>query len=734
MRAAQTDAHSVKFRFADVEVCEDQFSVTKAGVRLAVQPKAFRVLLYLLHHSDRMVSKDELLSTVWGDAAVTDNSLTRVITLLRHVLDDDPHQPHFIETVATLGYRFIYPAEIVENAIVRLAIEDGNGHKDLGSQPESAKALTEPIPEILAASRSRTIHRQWLIAIPVIVGCLATAVWLLRRPLPPPRVIQFSQVTHDGSAKNLRGTDGVRLYFNVDFKLQQPIAQVPISGGDVVPIPIHLPAPELFDVSSDGARLLVTSTEGGRTALWSVGVSGSPLRHLADGDITSAHWSSDGTFVAYTTASGHIDVMRSDGTEVHTVFADSKNVENELLWGPRWSPDGRVIRFMRDRRFWEMSPDGSNLHPLHPDFQPSMWECCGSWTPDGRFFIFRVYEAAWRSSRGAIPGSELWALDERRELFRRPAPKPVQLASGPIRWGFPIPDKHKARIFVRGNILQGEVVRYDANSNQLKPYLGGISAEFVAFSPDGHSLVYGSYPEGILWRANRDGGNLVQLTSPPWFPMNPRWSPDGTEILFSQTNSEGKTESYRMPSEGGTPQPLFPGDKLPQADGNWSPDGKRIVTTTDDYENSDLVGAKRAIQILELATHKVTTLPGSTGKWSPRWSPDGRFIAGLDSPDWNLVVFDFETRHWSTLQMGKLGYPTWSHDGEFLYFLQGFDDNPGVYRIRPSGGKAERVVDLKGVRLNGATVFWMGLDPDDVPLVLRNTGTDEIYALTLEPD
>jgi hypothetical protein len=59
-------------------------------------------------------------------------------------------------------------------------------------------------------------------------------------------------------------------------------------------------------------------------------------------------------------------------------------------------------------------------------------------------------------------------------------------------------------------------------------------------------------------------------------------------------------------------------------------------------------------------------------------------------------------------------------------------DDPGVFRARVSGGNAERVVDLKGFRYTGAFTRWMGLDPTDTPMLLRDVGTDDIYALTLE--
>ncbi len=104
------------FRFADVEVREREFSLIKAGEALPVEPKAFRVLLILLRNPQKLITKEELLNAVWGDAAVTENSLTRSIALLRRLLGDDTRNPRYIETVATVGYRFLYKVESSEDA------------------------------------------------------------------------------------------------------------------------------------------------------------------------------------------------------------------------------------------------------------------------------------------------------------------------------------------------------------------------------------------------------------------------------------------------------------------------------------------------------------------------------------------------------------------------------------------------------------------------------------------
>ena len=102
---------SFVFRFDDMEVREREFLLTKAGGVLTLEPKAFRALLFLLHNPQKLITKEEMLDAVWGDTAVTEASLTRCIWLLRNVLGDDIRSPRYIETVPTVGYRFIAKVE-----------------------------------------------------------------------------------------------------------------------------------------------------------------------------------------------------------------------------------------------------------------------------------------------------------------------------------------------------------------------------------------------------------------------------------------------------------------------------------------------------------------------------------------------------------------------------------------------------------------------------------------------
>src|SRR3954465_1472322 len=133
---------SFVFSFDTVEVREREFSLVKADQALTIEPKAFRVLLFLLRNPQRLVSKEEILNAVWGDVAVSEGSLTRCIWMLRNALGDDIRSPRYIETVATVGYRFIGKVEVSENpSDDPLAIKEPNDLTEVRERAGSRKQL-----------------------------------------------------------------------------------------------------------------------------------------------------------------------------------------------------------------------------------------------------------------------------------------------------------------------------------------------------------------------------------------------------------------------------------------------------------------------------------------------------------------------------------------------------------------------------------------------------------------
>lgn len=101
------DARNRCYQFDNVQIDVQNLRVTVDGETRPLEPKSFRLLLYLVEHPGRALTKDEIMAAVWPGAFVSDNSLARAITQIRKALDDDPKAPRYVETVPTVGYRFL---------------------------------------------------------------------------------------------------------------------------------------------------------------------------------------------------------------------------------------------------------------------------------------------------------------------------------------------------------------------------------------------------------------------------------------------------------------------------------------------------------------------------------------------------------------------------------------------------------------------------------------------------
>lgn len=125
----------LQLRFGQFELDEANARLARDGVPLAVPPKAFELLCALLRQQGRLVSKEQLLHTVWGHRFVSDSALKTAISELRGVLQDDARAPRYVETAARRGYRFIATLESTEAPAPPTMLDDGI----VGREPELEK-------------------------------------------------------------------------------------------------------------------------------------------------------------------------------------------------------------------------------------------------------------------------------------------------------------------------------------------------------------------------------------------------------------------------------------------------------------------------------------------------------------------------------------------------------------------------------------------------------------------
>lgn len=712
--AGSSDNSSI-VRFGLFEVDLQARELRKSGIRIKLQDQPFQILAMLLERPGEIITREELQKRLWpADTFVDfDLSLNSAVKKLRLALNDDSENPRFVETLYRRGYRFIAPVNGAPNPEkIQLA--------------ESGPAFPAPDEPVLmeAAPRPSPWRRRVLLygSIPALLVGLAIGVYWWT-PLSPPRVLGYTQITHDGLAKGGIFTDGERLYFQELQGDHFVVSQVSVAGGEtsVVATPFQNAFPA--GVAPNGSALLLGTFQGTEKGLepWSVPLPSGPPRRLGNFVFDSATWSPDGSQLIFSRGPD-IYQAKGDGSEPRKLAT-----VGSLVQGLVFSPDARRFRFsVVDPRngsssIWELNRDGTGLHPLLPAWSSDPREFTGSWTPDEKYFLFQSF----RDGRNS-----LWALPEKPFWFSKKI-KPVQLTNGPLDFGSPMASKDSKRIFTVGSQPRCELMRYDSKSGFV-PYMGGISARDVAFSADMKLLAYVSVPEGQLWRSKVDGSERLQLSFDPMTAALPRWSPDGKQIVFMAATLKSGWRAYLISSNGTGLRELIPGAEA-GFDPGWSPDGKAITLALNEAGSPASRPTGPGIATVDLDTGRVSLLPGAQQLFSPRWSPDGRYIAAITNDSSKLMLFDRERQQWQELVSLPMGYPSWSHDGQYIYFDTTFTEEASFFRVRISDHKLERLVSLKGMhRYWGDLGSWTALAPDDSPLLIRDISNQEIYALDWE--
>jgi Tol biopolymer transport system component len=591
----------------------------------------------------------------------------------------------------------------------------------------------EPISTIapaLATTRSASSSARNFALRLVLAACLVVAALILwpnlQPPLPIPRVVDSSQVTKDGFPKShatfMLVSDGARLYFQEgswdDTEKNTTVVQVSAKGGETARIPVALRNPIALDFSQSHSELLVgagefESEDHGRP-LWSLPLPAGPPHRVGDIHARDAGWAPDGRKLAFTSGKD-VFVADANGSEVHKLV--SADGFDGAFW-VRFSPDGRRLRFGVVRfdipdneiELMEMAANGTGLHLL-----PIQGGCCGTWSADGRYYFYQK-------------GRDIWVLPERQSVFGKvELGAPVQLTAGPLKFGAPTPSTDGKHLYVVGSQKRIELVRYDARSRQFTPFLGGISAGELEVSPDGQWVTYTTFPDSNLWRSKLDGSERLQLTFAPINAHEPRWSPDGKRILFTDLPHR----LFVVPADGGAPRQLMPADHpyLIGA-GAWLPDANSIIFGRRMCPDNSCL----AIYRLDLKTQQISKVPGSDGMVAARLSHDGHYLTALPMPqDQNKVMlYDFQTQRWSELAKA-FGSIVWSHNSQFVYLHLKHESEPDeLVRISVPDGKIQRVLDLNGVNLGGLWPDWISLLPDDSPLLMLDRSTEEIYRLDLQ--
>ncbi|MGC2620675.1 MAG: winged helix-turn-helix domain-containing protein, partial [Acidobacteriaceae bacterium] len=688
--AEHQEKTAARFRFGLFEADAESGELRKSGIRIRVQAQPFRVLICLLERPGEVVTREEIQQRLWGNDTIVDfdHSLGTAINKLREALGDSAENPRFIETLAKRGYRFLAPVTAV------------NGHM---APPGSAVApIDAEFAASLASLTSSLIHRETAVspakpqsaprrgvirvAMGILAGCLLLAagyvagIWGRARYTAPTRV---SQVTFSGRVgpgdllfESFAGTatDGSRLYFSEIENGRGILAQALIADGEtqILPLPDELAGPSLGDISPDGSRLLLRNhlATAPEQALWIVSTIGGAARRIPVIVAHDATWMPDGQRILYATGDD-LYIARDNGSDNHKLVT----LPGRAFW-LRWSPDGTRLRLTllnsetHTTALWEVNSDGSGAHMLLQNWNDAPpAECCGSWTEDGRYFVFQ-------SARTG--DSNIWAIPEHSGFFGG-AGAPIPITNGPLDYRAPITERGGHRTFFVGVDSQSELLRYDRSASLFVPDTGGMSnAKRVEFSRDGNWVAWIRQDDGSLWRSRADGSGRMQLIGRPMQVFMMHWSPDARQLVMMAQQPGKPWKVYTIDADGGHLQEVLNEDRS-EADPDWSPDGKKLVFG----RLPDLMAEAsrpKAIYMVDLATKKMTTLSESNGLFSPRWSANGKTIAALSIDQKRLMVFDVATQRWHLLAEQNIADPTWSHDDSAIYFHDFAQADQPIYR------------------------------------------------------
>lgn len=701
-----------------------------------LEPKVVKTLSVLVSACGNLVEKEELIRQVWEGTAVTDDSLHRNIRLLRKVLEQVFGERECIKNVPKRGYVFMLPIVERHETVDQAAAGQETYTVALSDNSEPAppsRTDQEPLQTDEKAVPDKE-HKHFggapLIAAVTITLAAAVVVANVISSFSP-TVVRQQRLTHDRFEKGLRlFSDGAHVYFQEAAYQKMSIALVGTAEREIVHVPVPFSNFALLDFAVDGSAFFASvNPNSPDRSFWRVPLpAGSPKPIQQLGGIDAA-WSADGQRAAYVEDIGRhtLYVSNADGRATQKIFT----IPNRRIECPRWAPDGKVLRFAvvdesEASSLWEVNSDGSN--PLVVLAKGSSRHgLCGSWTPQGRYYVFDSFQDG-RSDLWVLRGEKSWL----RDLDRRPA----RLTNGPVDFFSPISSVDGKRIFAVGIEHDAELVRYDVKSQLFVPFMGGISAGQMDFSRDGKWVTYVKHPEQTLWCKKIESDEELQLTFAPLQADAPHWSPDGKRIAFRASTHGQPKKIFVIAGGGGVPQEVLPGDEEEEGIPTWSPDGNSLV-----FGELRWHPDKITIHIANLRSGRVSTVPGSNGLWTPRWSPDGRYLLALtadalSSNSKSLLIFDFSSSQWRKLVEHLINEPVWSHDGKYIYFDVAEDPsskNSAVFRVDASTGRLEQIVSLENFHRAGQVLGdWLGLAPDDSPLLVRDKRNTEIYALDVE--
>jgi Tol biopolymer transport system component/DNA-binding winged helix-turn-helix (wHTH) protein len=709
------------YEFGPFRLDVDERLLVRDGRMTPLPPKVFDTLLVLVENSGRVVSKDELMQSLWPDTFVEESNLTQNISQLRRALGDGTAGAQYIETIPKRGYRFVASVQsLAVNGISEAEAIAVNGHApapaaDPADQSDGLEQTLSPAVEVTTEklSRKRFVAVATLMAFSAAIVVLALIVASRRAGKAGTAFQQATLIKLTASGKVFNPAishDGKFVaYATEDGDLQSLWVRQLASNSSAQ---IVAPAEVIFvgvTFSHDDNLIYYVARRKGEEVnkLYQVPLLGGAPREIMAGVDSPVTFSPNGQYFAFvrnylTERETALIVVKHDGSEERKLLT-RKRPETLSRRGPSWSPDGRMIACTAgvgrqgETSAWVLAvnvEDGSSA-PIGSQ----TWTFVGqvAWLGDGSGLVISAWQRRW-----GVYGDQIWLLTF-PEGKTRPVTKDlnnyesVSVSTNLAEPGAIITQRmdRVSRISI---VSKGSDGFGAERSAQIQ---SGFSSAFsegfgLDWTPD-ERLVYGSQASGNLdvWITTADGKHQKQLTRDAQIDFMPVVTPDGRHIVFASERAGGG-HIWRMDLDGGDLKQLTRGknDSTP----TLSPDGRWVIYTS--YPS----GGPSLWKVSIDGGEPTQLSAASAGR--PWVSPDGKWIACYyqDQKDGNFKVALMPFAGGEPTLVEGLAQPElfvirWSPDSSALTYIATQQGVSNIWSKPIDGGPARQLTNFTTDRI-----------------------------------
>jgi DNA-binding winged helix-turn-helix (wHTH) protein/Tol biopolymer transport system component len=676
------------FRFSEFELDGTKRLLFKEGETIALHPKTFDLLELLVARRGEILSKDELLETIWEGQFVEESNLTVHVSTLRKTLGEVRGENRFILTVPGKGYKFIGEESEIENEIT------------IESHEISRVLIAEEIEEVENKQlklKSPSRHFSYFYLLPFTFLLFFGGYFWLRndnqKSVVPFAQMQIRQLTNNGKVEiaSLSSDGKLFAYVTNDFG-NKTLWLGQTEGGKSIELrpPTETSYNSLAFSPENDKLYFSIHNEGGKVSLFRIPVFGGASEKIRE-DISNFALSADCKKIATVI---HNATEDKDSIVVSDINGDS---EKEILPPSKlgstsvsFSPDGQSLAFScetgeRDDYFQNLFKAEISSGELKQVSQQNFDQIDKTaWALDGSGIIISARAAHVRSG---VPQFRIWNVALSNGETR-------QITTDLSSYSGTLSLSSNALLTVEHRQMDNVWVAPADRLNEAKQITFGSFGRYdglwgLGWTPDGRVIYNASDTQSqVISEMNADGSNQRQLTSPGFVDSALVVSKDGRYIVFHSTRG-GSFDIWRMDIHGDHPTQLTFGKENYQP--TISPDSLSIYYKS--WENK--VGELRRISI---DGGESLALTDKETSWSCV-SPDGQFIAATNKR--RLVILPISGGEPIKLfdlpkSASAFGGIRWMPDGKAVVY---YDTNYGYWKQSIDGGEPTRIENLPKERL-----------------------------------